>query len=280
LELAAGAESGSEHPLAGSVLRAAGARGIAVPEVVGFAAVPGLGASATVQGRNLRVGSPEWLRPQGGFPEALERLVASARTCLVVEADGLVAGVIELRDALRPEAPRAVERLRALGVRTILVTGDSQAAAEEVAGDCGIDEVRARVLPEGKLGLVRSLQAQGCTVAFVGDGLNDAPSLAAADVGLAIGTGTGAAIGSAPVTIVSGNPEQLVRAVRLGRRTRRFFAGNLVWAFGYNALLLPVAAGILVPFGIRLSPGLAALAMSLSSVSVLANSLRLLRVRL
>ena len=280
LELAAGAESGSEHPLAGSVLRAAGKRGIVVPEFVNFAAVPGLGVEATVQGRNLRVGSPEWLRPQGGFPEALERLVAAARTCLVVEADGLVAGAIELRDALRPEAVAAVGQLRGAGIRTILITGDSQAAADEVAVACGFDEVHARVLPQGKLELVRALQAQGRTVAFVGDGLNDAPSLAAADVGLAIGTGTGAAIGSAPVTIVSGNPERIALAVRLGRRTRRFFVGNLVWAFGYNALLLPVAAGVLVPFGIRLSPGLAALAMSLSSVSVLANSLRLLRVRL
>ena len=274
LALAAGVEALSEHPLGGAILRAAKERGVAIPEAAGVEAVPGLGVVGTVGGRRVAVGNARLMAREGatGF-EAAEALAAAGRTVALIAVGGRAAGAVAVADRVKPGAAEAVAALRRAGLRVVMISGDRVAAAEAVGAALGVDEVVAEVLPEGKVAAVKALKGP---VAFVGDGINDAPALAAAEVGIAIGTGTDVAVESADVVLVSGDPGGVVNALEVSRRTMRNIRENLVWAFGYNVLLIPVAAGLMYPFGgWMLSPVLAAGAMALSSVLVLSNALRL-----
>ena len=275
---AAAVEAGSEHPLAGAVLAEAAARGVAVPVAEGFEAVPGYGARAVVGGQVVAVGSQRMFASvPAGLSEAAERLAGEGKGLLFV-GDGVAArGLIAVADPVKPSAGAALSALRDLGLRVAMVTGDNAVTAGAIARRLGLDDVQAGVLPEGKGDAVR---AMGDAVAFVGDGINDAPALAAAEVGLAMGTGTDVAIEAGDVVLMTGDPLGVADAVRISRATMRNIRQNLVWAFGYNAALIPVAAGLLVPFGgPQLSPMLAAGAMGLSSVFVLSNALRLKAVK-
>jgi Cu+-exporting ATPase len=277
LALAAGVEALSEHPLAGAVLRAAKARGITIPAAAGVEAVPGLGVTGTVGGRRVAVGNARLMAQEGavGFDPA-EALAAAGRTVALVAVEGRAAGAIAVADRVKPGAAEAVAALRRAGLRVVMISGDRAAAAKAVGAALGVDEVIAEVLPAGKVAAVKALAGP---VAYVGDGINDAPALAAAEVGIAIGTGTDVAVESADVVLVSGDPGGVVNALEVSRRTMRNIRENLLWAFGYNVVLIPVAAGVLYPLGgWMLSPVLAAGAMALSSVLVLGNALRLRRV--
>jgi Cu+-exporting ATPase len=278
LAQAAAVEAQSEHPLAGAVLAEAAARGLALPEASGFAALPGRGATAQVAGEEVTVGSAR-LFPQ--VPAALAEVAQAAQGrgqgVLFVGQAGEARGLIAVADRLRPGAAPALAALRAMGLEPAMITGDAEATARAVAADLGIAEVRAGVLPEGKAEAVRGL---GDQVAFVGDGINDAPALAAATVGIAMGTGTDVAIEAGEVVLMRGDPQGVADAIGLSRAVMRNIRQNLLWAFGYNAALIPVAAGALVPFGgPQMSPMLGAGAMALSSVFVLTNALRLKRWR-
>jgi Cu+-exporting ATPase len=279
LALAAALETRSEHPIAGAVVRAARARGAPLPEPESFASDTGFGLSGRVADREVLVGARRLMEKHGiatGALDAPEAVQAGrGRTPLFVAVDGKVAAVLAVADPIKPGTPAAVAALHALGLEVAMITGDNRATAEAIAADLGIDRVVAEVLPEGKVAALESLR-DGRRVAFVGDGINDAPALAAADVGLAIGTGTDVAIESADVVLVSGDIGGVVNAFRVSTRTMSNIRQNLFWAFGYNVLLIPVAAGVLHPFGgPLLSPMLAAGAMALSSVFVLTNALRL-----
>jgi Cu+-exporting ATPase len=279
LALVAGVESASEHPIAAAILRAAKTRGLTVPKPEDFRSVTGHGASATVAGQRVLVGGAHYLAREGVETEALEaeaeRLAASGKTALFAAVDGQLAALIAVADPVKASTPAALAVLRAQGIETAMITGDRPATAEAIARDLGIDHVVAGVLPEGKVAALARLQDRG-PVAFVGDGINDAPALAAADVGIAIGTGTDIAIEAADVVLISGDLFGVTNALRISRRTMTNIRQNLAWAFGYNVLLIPVAAGALYPFtGMLLSPALAAGAMALSSVFVLSNALRL-----
>jgi Cu+-exporting ATPase len=297
LRLAASIERHSEHPLAAAVLEAAANRGLPTPVPQEFASVPGEGALGRVDGRPVLVGSASFLerhgvdtgardtraRDRGAGPADQE--IAPGRdpglSVVVVAVDGVFAGALGIRDPLRPEAPAAIDALRKDGLSIVIATGDRRATAEAVASPLRIDRIEADLTPEGKIALVRRLRADGHRVAMAGDGVNDAPALAAAEVGIALGSGTEVAIGSAGLTLVRGGLGALVRARRLSRATRRNIRQNLVLAFAYNAALIPIAAGVLYPWlGWILSPMLAAAAMSLSSVAVIANALRLRRLEL
>jgi Cu+-exporting ATPase len=270
----AGVEALSEHPLSGAILRAAKARGVTVPQAAGVEALPGLGVVGTVGGVRVAVGNARLMAREGaeGF-EAAEAFAAQGKTVALVAVDGVAAGVIAVADRVKPGAKAAVAALRRAGLRVVMISGDRAAAARAVGDALGVDEVIADVLPEGKVVAVRGLEGP---VAFVGDGINDAPALAAAAVGIAIGTGTDVAVESADVVLMSGDPGGVVNALEVSRRTMRNIRENLIWAFGYNVLLIPVAAGVAYPFGgWMLSPVLAAGAMALSSVLVLTNALRL-----
>lgn len=278
LAQAAAVEAGSEHPLAGAVLAEAAARGIALPLAEGFEALPGLGARATVGGQMVAVGSARmFAEVPGDLAIEAARLAAEGKGLLYVGDGGQARGLIAVADPLKPSAVAALGALRGMGLRVAMVTGDNAVTAAAIAARLGMDDVQAGVLPEGKGAAVR---AMGAGVAFVGDGINDAPALAAADVGLAMGTGTDVAIEAGDVVLMAGDPLAVVDAVRMSRATMRNIRQNLIWAFGYNAALIPVAAGLLVPFGgPQLSPMLAAGAMALSSVFVLSNALRLRAVQ-
>ena len=278
LRLAAAVEARSEHPLAHAVVKAAEAQGLDLPEVQGFAATPGYGAEATVEGQRVAVGAARFF-PQGLGPwlREGEGFAVQGKTPIYLAVDGKLMGVLAVADRVKPGAAPAVAALKSMGVTAAMVTGDAQRVGLAVASEVGIEEVHAEILPGGKVEVVRSMQPG---VAFVGDGINDAPALAAADVGIAIGTGTDVAIEAAEVVLMSGKPMGVATAIRLSRAVMRNIRQNLVWAFGYNAALIPVAAGALVPFGgPMLSPMLAAGAMALSSVFVLTNALRLRRVQ-
>ncbi|MBC7269302.1 MAG: heavy metal translocating P-type ATPase, partial [Streptomyces sp.] len=270
LRWAGAVEQGSEHPL-GRAVTAHARRALPerpLPEMTGFTAVPGRGVRGRVEGRLVEVRAPD-----DGLPAVLAEAVSAAEgaahTAVLVRVDGVGEAVIAVGDVVRPGSYRAVDRLRRLGVRPVLATGDREAPARAVAKTLGIDEVHARRTPEDKAGLVRDLQERGYRVAVVGDGVNDAAALAAADLGIAMGTGTDAAIGAADVTLVRGDIEALADAVRLARRTLGTVRANLVWAFGYNVVTVPLAmVGLLTPM-------LAAAAMSASSLLVVGNSLRL-----
>jgi Cu+-exporting ATPase len=267
--LAAGVESASEHPVGRAVVAAYAGE---VPEVEGFAAVTGSGVSGAIEGRRVEVG-----RPGAGLPDVLEQAVASSasggRTAVVLTVDGQPAGVLVVADTVKPTSAEAVRRLRDLGLRPVLLTGDNERTARAVAAEVGIDEVVAGVSPEGKVAEVRRLQEQGRVVAMVGDGMNDAPALARADLGLAMGAGTDVAVEAADLTLVRDDLRAAADAVRLSRATLRTIKTNLAWAFGYNLAAIPLAAAGL------LNPMIAGAAMAFSSVAVVANSLRLRRFR-
>lgn len=277
LALAAGVEALSEHPLGGAVVRAAKERKLPVPQATGVEALPGFGVVGTVGGKRVAVGNARLMEREGatGFAQA-EAFAAQGKTVALVAVDGAAAGVIAVADRIKPGAKAAVAALRKGGLRVVMISGDRAAAARAVGDALAVDEVVAEVLPEGKVSTIKALTGP---VAFVGDGINDAPALAAAEVGIAIGTGTDVAVESADVVLVSGDPGGVVNALEVSRRTMRNIRENLIWAFGYNVLLIPVAAGVLYPFGgWMLSPVIAAGAMAVSSVLVLTNALRLRRV--
>ncbi|MDR9427707.1 MAG: heavy metal translocating P-type ATPase [Salibaculum sp.] len=285
LAMVAAIESASDHPLAGAIVAAAKARGLTLPQASDVQAVPGLGLSGTVEGRSVAIGNARMLEQAGVDASDLTAQAAAladqGRTVVMVAIDGAPAGVLGLADTLKPTAKATIDALHARGVQTALISGDSEAAANAIARELGIDHVVAGVLPDGKVEAVRALQDGGRKLAFVGDGINDAPALAAADIGIAMGSGTDVAVESADVVLVSGNPGGVAEAVEISRRTLRNIWQNLGWAFGYNVLLIPVAAGLLYIFGgPLLSPQLAAGAMALSSVLVVTNALRLRRVRI
>jgi Cu+-exporting ATPase len=282
LRLAAGVEQNSEHPLARAIVAGATARSMAVPVVADFDSVTGGGARGNVEGRAVLVGKRAWLAEEGvadlaALDDRASALQQQGRTVMHVAVDGQFAGLIAVSDPIKDSTPEAVRSLHDLGLRIIMLTGDSEQTARTVAAGLGIDEFRAGVKPEGKHELVRALQAEGRTVAMAGDGINDAPALAAADVGIAMGTGSDAAIESAGVTLVKGDLRGIVKAIDLSRHTMRNIRQNLFFALIYNALGVPIAAGVLYPLSshLLLNPMIAAAAMSLSSVSVVANALRL-----
>ncbi len=285
LRAAAGVEADSEHPLARAVVRAARERGVAGAAAQGFEALAGRGARATVDGRSVHVGGPRLLEELGVVPDAAldaatTAWAADGRTVLHVIVDGRAVGALGLEDEIRPESREAVDRLHAMGVSVAMITGDSRAVADAVARRLGIDEVAAEVLPVAKADAVRRFQAGGRRVAMVGDGVNDAPALATADVGVAIGAGTDVAVESAGIVLVRSDPRDVVGAIRLSRATYAKMIQNLVWATGYNVVAIPVAAGVLVPWGIDLSMAVGAVAMSLSTIIVAANAQLLRRVTL
>ncbi len=280
LRLAASLERSSEHPLAAAIVAAAKERGITAEEPSGFASVTGKGVTGTVGGRSVALGNATLMADQGielgGLAVKADELRGSGATALFVGVDGTAGGVIAIVDPIKPTTRAALDSLRADGIHVVMLTGDNRVTAEAVARQLGIEDVEADVLPEDKNRIVKALRAKGKVVAMAGDGVNDAPALAEADVGIAMGTGTEVAIQSAGVTLIRGDLAGIARARALSRMTMRNIRQNLVFAFAYNAIGIPVAAGVLYPtFGVLLSPVVAALAMSLSSVSVIANALRL-----
>ncbi len=281
---AAAVEARSEHPLAGAIVREGQVPGVALPDVEDFAATEGRGVSGQVDGQRVVVGSAQFLIESGvdigPFTDGVDTLAAKARTPVLIAVNGRPEGLLGLSDPVKPSAVAAVRQLKKMGLRLLVVTGDIRKAAIAVGGEVGIDEIEPQMLPAGKVEVIRALQAEGRRVAMVGDGINDAPALAAADVGIAIGTGTDVALEAADVLLVRGDLRSLVMALELSRRTLRTIRQNLFWAFAYNVVGIPLAAGALYPFtGLLLSPVVASAAMAFSSVSVVTNSLRLKRFR-
>ncbi|HEX2322734.1 MAG TPA: heavy metal translocating P-type ATPase [Streptosporangiaceae bacterium] len=284
LALVAGAESSSEHPVAGAILDGARDRGIQVPVAAAFGSVTGKGVQATVAGRTVLVGNRALLADTGIDATVLDTTAAElsgqGKTPVLAAVDGEPAGVLAIADTVKSDSAAAIAALRRTGIEVIMLTGDNAATAAAIARETGISRVLAEVLPQHKADEIRRLQAEGRTVGMVGDGINDAPALAAADVGMAIGTGTDVAIEAADVTLISGSLAGVVTAISLSRATMRNIRQNLFFALAYNSIGIPVAAGILYPFfGIRLSPAIAAAAMALSSLSVVGNANRLRRYR-
>jgi Cu2+-exporting ATPase len=282
LRLAAAVEADSEHPLARAIVEGARARGLDVVAASRFEALAGRGARATVEGHEVSVGGPRLLADQSleALPVAIE-WDREGRTVLNVVVDGRVVGVVAVEDEIRPESREAVDDLHALGLRVAMITGDSQSVADSVARRLGIDEVAAQVLPADKAAAVKRFQQGGRKVAMVGDGVNDAPALATADVGIAIGAGTDVAVESAGIVLVRSDPRDVVSAIELSRATYSKMIQNLIWATGYNLVAIPVAGGLLVPWGLDLPMAVGAIAMSVSTIVVAANAqlLRGLRLR-
>ncbi|HEY6870017.1 MAG TPA: HAD-IC family P-type ATPase, partial [Novosphingobium sp.] len=285
LRLAAAVERASEHPLARAIVSAATQRGLALADVGEFDSPTGRGALGTVEGHRLVLGNARFLGEQAidaaALTDAADTLRRDGATAIFVGIDGQLGGVIAIADPVKQTTPAALAALKGEGIRTVMLTGDNRTTALAVAARLGIGEVEAEVLPDQKSAVVARLRQEGRVVAMAGDGVNDAPALAAADVGIAMGSGTDVAIESAGVTLLKGDLTGIVRARRLSQATMANIRQNLVFAFIYNAAGVPVAAGLLYPlFGILLSPMVAAAAMALSSVSVVANALRLNRVAL
>jgi len=273
LRLAAAVEADSEHPLARAIVEGATARNLDVPAATGFEALAGRGARAQVEGRDVRVGGPRLLADLSLAPLSVGAdWDREGRTVLHVIVDGRVAGVVAVEDDIRPESREAIDALHALGVRVAMITGDSQAVADSVARRLGIDDVAAQVLPADKADAVKRFQHGGRKVAMVGDGVNDAPALATADVGIAIGAGTDVAVESAGIVLVRSDPRDVVGAIELSRAAYSKMIQNLVWATGYNLVAIPVAAGLFVPWGIDLPMAIGAIAMSVSTIVVAANA--------
>jgi Cu+-exporting ATPase len=285
LRLAASVERASEHPLAVAIVRAAEQRGVSTSSVTDFDSPTGRGAVGSVDGKKVALGNAKFLGELGvdvtGLSSQAEELRKDGATAIFMAVDGKVAGVLAIADPVKASTPEALKGLKAEGVRVVMLTGDNWTTAKAVARRLGIDDVEAEVLPDQKSAVVQRHKAAGRVVAMAGDGVNDAPALAAADVGIAMGTGTDVAMESAGITLLKGDLTGIVRARRLSQAVMSNIRQNLFFAFVYNALGVPVAAGLLYPmFGILLSPIIAAAAMALSSVSVVGNSLRLRRVRL
>jgi P-type Cu2+ transporter len=284
LRAAAAVERESEHPLAEAVVRAASERGLEAPRANAFEAVAGHGAIATVEGHRVALGNARLLAREhvslDGLAERAQELAGEGRTVVHVARDGKAAGLVAIADAPRETAAEAITALTEIGIRPVMLTGDNRQTAERIAGELGIDEVIAEVLPEDKAAKVKELQRQGRKVAMVGDGVNDAPALAQADVGVAIGAGTDVAIETADVVLMRSDPLDVATAVRIGRGTARKMRQNLGWAIGYNSLALPIAAGVFEPWGLTLRPEIAAISMSGSSVLVAVNALALKRLHL
>jgi Cu+-exporting ATPase len=285
LRVSASLEVSSEHPLAGAIVRAARERGLALAPAADFQSITGRGAAGQVEGRPVVIGNATLMREKAidprGRDEATARLVDEGRTTMCVAIDGRMAGLVAVADPLKPTSREVVRRLRALGLTVVMLTGDDRRTALAVARAGGIEHVVAGALPEGKVAEIKRRQVGGEVVAMVGDGINDAPALAQADVGIAIGTGTDVAIAASDITLMRGDLLGVANAIALSRRTMRTMKQNLFWALVYNVIGIPVAAGVLYPaFGVLLSPILASGAMAFSSVSVVANRLRLRSVRL
>jgi Cu+-exporting ATPase len=285
LRLSASLERGSEHPLADAVVRAASDRNLVLSEASEFDSPVGRGVTGMVDGRRVALGNGRYLKEIGVDVAPLEAEAEALRrdgaTAIFVAVDGAAAGVLGIADPVKATTAQAIRDLKAAGLRLVMMTGDNRTTAEAVARRLGIDDVQAEVLPQDKAAVVERLRAEGRVVAMAGDGVNDAPALAAADVGVAMGAGSDVAIESAGVTLLGGDLQGIVRARKLSKAVMGNIRQNLVFAFGYNTLGIPIAAGLLYPvFGLLLSPALAALAMALSSVSVIGNALRLRAVRL
>ncbi|WP_413510253.1 heavy metal translocating P-type ATPase [Serratia liquefaciens] len=282
LALVAAVETRSEHPIAEAIVAAAKQRDLKIAAIEAFDATPGFGVSAKVSGRTVSVGADRFMTQLGldvaSFLPAAQRLGEQGKSPLYAAIDGRLAAVIAVADPIKETTPEAIKALHALGLKVAMITGDNAATASAIARQLGIDEVAAEVLPDGKVAALKQFRSHGARVAFVGDGINDAPALAEADVGLAIGTGTDVAIEAADVVLMSGDLRGVANAIALSQATIRNIKQNLFWAFAYNAVLIPVAAGMLYPInGTLLSPIFAAAAMALSSVFVLGNALRLKR---
>ena len=285
LRFAASLERASEHPLAAAIVAGAEGRGLSLAAVLEFKSVTGKGVIGQIDGRRVALGNRKLMEDEridlGDLPERAEALRRDGQTVMFIAIDGRPAGLIGVADPIKATTPEALHLLRESGLLIVMLTGDSRGTAEAVARKVGIDHVEAEVLPEQKSDVVKRFQAEGRRVAMAGDGVNDAPALAQAEVGIAMGTGTDVAMQSAGVTLVKGDLRGIVRARRLSQATMRNIRENLFFAFIYNALGVPIAAGVLYPvFGLLLSPIIASAAMSFSSVSVIANALRLRRVRL
>lgn len=281
LRLAAAAEAHSEHPVARAIVEAAGAD---LPETERVEAIPGFGITAIVEGRSLLAGADRLMAREGvdlqGLDGKAAELAARGETPLYVALDGGVAALLGVSDPVKPGSRAAVDAFHAQGLKVAMLTGDNEGTARAIAAELGIDELRAGLLPGDKAGVLKELQAAHGPAAFAGDGINDAPALATAEAGIAIGTGTDVAIEAADVVLMTGDLRGVVNALHLSRATMRNIRQNPVWAFGCNILLIPVAAGVLYPFGgPLLSPMQAAGAMALSSVFVVTNALRLSRLR-
>lgn len=280
LALMAAVESRSEHPIARAIVEAAQQEGLTLPELTDFESITGMGVHAIADGQRVEVGADRYMRSLGldvtVFDSTAQRLAAEGKSPLYVAVNGKLAAVVAVADPIKASTPDAIAALHALGLKVIMITGDNQRTAQAIAAKLGIDEVVAEVMPEGKVQTIERLKQAHGHVAFVGDGINDAPALAVADVGLAIGTGTDVAIEAADVVLMSGSLQGVPNAIALSKATIGNIHQNLFWAFAYNTLLIPVAAGVLYPaYGVLLSPIFAAGAMALSSVFVLGNALRL-----
>jgi len=285
LRLAAGAEAGSEHPLGEAIVRRAAEQGLGIPASEDFQAVPGKGIRARIGGRDVLLGNRALMQEASVPLEDLEvraqEMAAEGKTPMFVAAEGRALGMVAVADTVKPDAGEVVARLKRMGLKVYMITGDNRRTARAVAGRIGVDEVLAEVLPEDKAAKIKQLQQSGETVAMVGDGINDAPALAQADVGIAIGSGTDVAVETSDIALISDSLHGVLFAIRLSRKTVRTIRQNLFWAFFYNTVGIPIAAGALFPFfGILLQPVYAAAAMAASSVSVVTNSLRLRRARI
>jgi Cu+-exporting ATPase len=290
LQVSASAERGSEHPLGRAIVNEAEKRGLKLFEPHDFKASRGLGVKARVDGREVSVGKPQWFAEMGlRFEDALgdvRSLQAEGKTVMMVVVDQKLAGLIAVADTVKPESGDAISDLHQADLKVVMLTGDNAQTAQSIASTVGIDEVFSEVRPEEKSSKIKELQDHGDMVGMVGDGINDAPALAQADVGLAIGTGTDVAIETGDVILASGNLTGVSKAIRLSRATMRTVKQNLFWAFFYNIILIPVAAGVLYPFEFlpdflrQLHPILAALAMAMSSITVVSNSLLLYRAKI
>jgi Cu2+-exporting ATPase len=285
LAVAAAVERDSEHPVAQGIVKSAEEKGLSLPAVADFQAIPGQGVRARLDGREVHLGGPNLLRalkadPPPELAAAAERAASRGQASIYLVEDGRVRAVFAIADAVRPESHEAVRRLHDSGVQVVMMTGDARPVAEAVARELGIDTVFAEVLPEQKAAKIQELQRQGKRVAMVGDGVNDAPALVTADVGIAIGAGTDVAVEAGDVVLVRSDPRDMPRIIALSKATYRKMIQNLWWATGYNVVAIPLAAGVLAPWGIVLSPAVGAVLMSLSTVIVALNAQLLRRVLL